>query len=241
MSKPVQLHPSRSPARKALAEAITERARIAKVRRDLEAAPFPPRKHGDEDREEKIEKILARGGSLASSFRPEDRERARVEALLRGETPPEDPADVDPRTALREELELIRSESRERRRLVERRRADVSAVSERLDHADAVVRSAASAVMLEEGGRDALIAEYERVAGPAAILLRAIEAASPWVSGSPKPSFDASAARNNALAAAPCPWAIAAERLITDPDAPLPSIEAALAVVGSGSSARNAA
>lgn len=246
MSK-LALVAARSPARAALAERIAERDRIAKALRDLQDAPFPPRRFGGEDREEEIERILARPApgqgafAPAHSFAAEARERERVEALLRGETPAEAPADVDPKIALREELENIRAEARERRAFGERRRADVDAVKERLSYADAVVRGAAAEVMAEEGGRDALIAEYERLAGPAAILQRAIEAASPWTPGAPRPSFDPAAARNAALAVAPCPWAEAAELLKTDPDAPLPTVEAALASVGTRASARNAA
>lgn len=247
MSK-LSLVAARSPARAALAERIAEREQIAKALRDLQDAPFPPRRFGDQDREEQIERILARPPSPSGAFAPaqsfaeEARKRERVEALLRGETPVEAPADVDPRVALREELENIQAESRERRALRERRDVDLAALREHLSYADAVVRGAAAEVMADEGGRDALIAEYERLAGPAAILMRAIEAASPWTPGAPRPSFDPAAARNVALAAAPCPWAAAAERLRTDPDAPIPTVEAALAAVGGpAASAKNAA
>lgn len=238
---------TRSPARAALAERIAEREQIAKRLRDLQDAPFPPRRFGDQDREEQIERILARPPSPSGAFAPahsfaaEARERERVEALLRGETPAEVPVDVDPRVALREELQNIQAEARERRALRERRDVDLAALREHLSYADAVVRGAAAEVMAEEGGRDALIAEYEKLAGPAAILQRAIEAASPWTPGAPRPSFDPAAARNAALAVAPCPWAEAAELLKTDPDAPLPTVEAALASVGTRASARNAA
>lgn len=239
MSKPVQLHPARSPARIALAAAIAERARVADVLRLREgklAANHVPETVWE--RRDEIERDLRRSTGMTGENVDAFRRMERTAALMRGE----DPVDpVDPAIALRAELKEIDERIAASREAGERISADVEALREALTSAESHVRATAAAVMAAEGGRAALIAEHDRLAAQAAILLRAIEgAASPWIGGGPKPHHDAHAASRAALAT-PCSWAAAAERLRTDPDAPLPTIDAALAAVGSGQSARNAA
>lgn len=238
MPKPVSLHPARSPARIALADAIAERARVAdalRLREGKLTANHVP--EAAWERRDEIERDLRRSTGMTGNNVDAFRRMERTAALMRGE----DPIDpVDPAVALRAELKEIDDRIAASREAGNRISADIEALREALTTAENRVRSAAAAVMAAEGGRAALIAEHDRLAAQAAILLRAIEgAASPWIGGGPKPHHDVHAASRAALATL-CPWAAAAERLTTDPDAPMPTIEAALAAVGAGPSARAA-
>lgn len=234
MSKPVQLHPSRSSARAALANAIADRDRIAALHadRNRRAETYPNALW------ERKDDLAARLKAASSPARGQFAAYERAAAILAGV----EPDDTDPADALRADLAEVEAELAADRKRRDTLREDVHALANSLMSATGRVRDAAAAVMVAEGGRAALIVEHDQLAARAAILARAIDgAASPWTLGQPKPHHDLHAARNAALAAAPCPWASAAERLTTDPDAPMPTIEAALAAVGTGSSARDAA
>ena len=194
------------------------------------------------ERRDEIEHELGRASGNAGKNTEVFRRMERTAALLRGEDPAALADPVDPAVALRAELVEIDervAKSQEARRQIS---ADLDALRDALRGAEVAVWDAANAVMAAEAGRTALIAEHDRLVARAAILARAIDgAASPRVGSAPKPTHDLVAPVRAALAAAPCPWAEAAERLRTDPDAPIPTIEAVLAAVGAGPSARNAA
>lgn len=243
MSKPVQLHPTRSPARADLAKAIAKRDHVAEILRaheeKYEATETP---YATWERRDEIERELGKASGVTGKNVEAFRRMERTAALLRGEDPAELVDPVDPAVALRAELaeidERLAKDQETRRRIS----ADVDDLRKALDTADRTVRSAATGVMAAESARDALIAAHAEHAAKAAILARAIEgAASPLAGGGPAPSIDFVAPVRAALAVAPCPWAEAAELLKTDPDAPLPTVEAALASVGTRASARNAA
>ncbi len=244
MSKPVQLHPTRSPARTALAKAVAERDHVAEVLRGFEekyeAVETP---YATWERRDEIERELGKASGVTGKNVETFRRMERTAALLRGEDPADIADPVDPSVALRAELAEIDERLAKAQETRRRISADVDDLRKALDSADSAVRSSAAAVMAAEGGRDALIAAQAEHAAKAAILARAIEgAASPRVGGGPAPSCDFVAPVRAALAAAPCPWAAAAELLKTDPDASIPTVEAALASVGGPrSSARNAA
>lgn len=234
MSKPVQLHPARSPARAKLATAIAERDRIKGIHDDRKARAddFPVELF---DRQDDLE---ARIRSATSPVRGQFAAYERAEMILAGE----EPDNTDPTEALRAELSEVLAEIEKGRKLRSELAEDVHALANALMSAEGRVREAAAVVMTAEGGRAALIAEHTRLAAQVAILARAIDgAASPWISGNPKPHHDLNAVTRETLKVAPCPWAAAAERLHTDPDAPMPTIAAALAAVVAGSPARNAA
>jgi len=234
MSKPVQLHLARSPARARLAEAIAERDRIKGIHDDRKARSevIPEELF---DRQDDLE---ARIRSATSPARGQFAAYERAAAIMAGE----EPDDTDPTEALRAELAEVEAEIDKGRKLRSALSEDAHALANTLMSADGRVREAADAVMSAEGGRAALIAEHARLSAQVAILARAIDgAASPWITGNPKPSHDLNAVSRETLKAAPCLWAQAAERLKSDPDAPLPTIEAALAALVAGPSAKNAA
>ncbi|MCJ2053697.1 hypothetical protein [Methylobacterium sp. J-070] len=233
---------ARSPARARLADLIAARNRVSEVlearRRDSIGFPY-----AFEEREEKLEAEIRRASTSASPSMSEDHYRReetaarRAAALIRGDDLPEEEPTGDKRlAALRVELEELRAEMRRSRMLMEKKREDVAALERELGSADGRIVMAAKEVVTAESDRAAIVAEYEHHAARAAILGRALDVVR---AGNAPP--DLHAARNAALAAGPCPWAQAAERLRTDPDAPMPTIEAALAAVGGpGPSARDA-
>jgi predicted nucleic acid-binding Zn-ribbon protein len=182
-----------------------------------------------------------------SSFEAED----RIQALIDGAPAPDDDLDAAEKeiAALREEAAEIAAREERIDRHNAQVDADLSELRERLGSAERAVKDAAAVVMAAEGGRDALIAAHARAVAIETALRKAIEgAASPWVPPAPQPQHSFSTvtyyANRDAL---PCLWGTAAERLRTDPDAPLPTIADALARlpaiddVGAGPSAKNAA
>ena len=233
MSK-LALVTARSPARAALAERIAERDHVAGVletrKRDSVESPY-----NFDEREGKLEAAIREASTSASMntdhYRRERATAARTAALLRGEQPPEEEPTAEERVAaLKAELETLQAQWRRSRALAEKRTADVTVLERELRDANDRIATAAREVVSSEGGFAAVLAEHDYHAARAAFLARALDPSQLTLSDT-RTAPDLSAAKRTALAA-PCPWAVAAELLRTDPDAPLPTVEAALASVG---------
>lgn len=244
---------ARSPARAALAEAISLVGKIREAIAGREAA----RRSLPDDLARRNEEIAARLDEIDPSPKGSAREASasgdRIQALIDGAPAPDDDLDAVEKeiATLRKELDEIAA--REGR--IERHNAQVDAdlveLRGRLDSAERDVKRAADVVMSAEGGRDALIEAHARAVAIETVLRKAIEgAASPWMPGSPQPSHSFSMVIYRANRdAPPCLWGTAAERLRSDPDVRIPTVAEALATlpdvappaVGAGASAKNAA
>lgn len=209
---------ARSPERDRLAGTIAERARVADLVRAREV------KHQEE---------ADRGLDIRSEiYRLEDdlkrprlqHEHDREAALLRGEEPA-----VPTVASIKAEIAGLQAQAADSREVVGRLAQDCALLRNRLHMAEMGVQDAILDVVAAEVDRATLITLHARLTRQGLLLARAIEGATRVQRiGDPPPADIGNAICLSTLPA--CPWAAAVARLNTDPDVPLPSIEAALAL-----------
>lgn len=203
------MKPARTPERQRLADAIIERDRrhaLLQAKR-AEHAAEEERRWPLYQRRDELETQLRRTGGLSG-------EADRREALLRGDAPPERGISDVLRAEITEiDAELARSQKAEAELLNDIQLLDTPCLMARLE-----VEEAIRAVMQADPVRAALLDELLRLQPRVAMLRRAANAA--FGLSDPGAGYAPSS-----INATPCPWQAARDRLVADPDAPLPTLD----------------
>ena len=211
------IKPARSPERQRLADAILERDRRAALvqAKGAEITAAQEARYALYDRQREAEEVAGRFVGMR-------REIDRREALLRGETPPEqDEADMAQSALAAITAELARSHEAER---VLKSDLDMLTAAHEQSANDAKEKADAVIISEKEGAPASVVATYFRLKEQVRMLERAIRG--PLDAGLiGRPSLMYGVDLHTQRSLPPCPWQAARDRLASDPDTRLPMPE----------------